>query len=203
MARYTGPKWKLSRREGVDLFGRLGSKFQKEGRTTQLPGVHGPKQYRGKATGYGLQLREKQKAKRTYGVLERQFKHYYEEAIKSTDNTGDSMMQLLERRLDNVIYRLGLAKTRPQARQLVAHGNVTVNGKRIDIPSYLVKIGDIVTLSTKASKFALVIDNLEQKYDTPAWLNRKGAIGKVERFPKADETDLDIKYHVIIEYYSR
>jgi small subunit ribosomal protein S4 len=203
MARYTGPKWKQSRREGVDLFGRVGSKYQKEGRTTQLPGVHGPKQYRSKPTGYSLQLREKQKAKRTYGVLERQFKHYYEEANKSTGNTADTMMQLLDRRLDNVIYRLGLAKTRPQARQLVSHGNVLVNDKKVDIPSFLTKIGDVVALSSKASKFSFITNNLDQKYETPLWLTRKGTLGKVERLPKSEETDLDIKYHVIVEYYSR
>jgi len=203
MARYTGPKWKQSRREGVDLFFRAGSKYQKEGRITQLPGVHGPKQYRSKPTGYSLQLREKQKAKRIYGVLEKQFRHYYEEAIKAQGNTAEAMMQLLESRLDNVIYRLGFAKTRPQARQLVAHGNVLVNGKRVDIPSYLVKINDVISLSPKAAKFAFITANLEQKYDTPLWLNKKAIVGKVERLPKNEETELDIKYHVIVEFYSR
>lgn len=203
MARYTGSKWKLSRREGVDLFFRAGSKYQKNGRTTQVPGQHGPKQYRNRGSEYNQQLREKQKAKRIYGVLEKQFHHYYEEAIKSKENTPEIMMQLLERRLDNVVYRLGLAKTRPQARQLVNHGNVRVNNKKVDIPSFLVRSGDVVSLSNKASKFSIITENLEQKYDVPSWLSRKATVGKIERLPSIDEADSDIKYNLIVEFYSR
>lgn len=203
MARHTGPKWKLSRREGVDLFFRAGSKYQKSGRVTQLPGVHGPKQYRSKSSGYNTQLREKQKAKRIYGVMEKQFKHYYEEAARSQANTAETMMQLLESRLDNVVYRMGLTKTRPQSRQLVSHGNVLVNSKKVDIPSYLCKSGDVISITDKASKFGFISECLELKFDVPAWLSRKATVGKVERLPLSDETDLDIKYHLIVEFYSR
>lgn len=203
MARYTGPKWKLSRREGVDLFYRAGSKYQKDGRVNQPPGVHGPKQFRSKASGYSLQLREKQKAKRIYGVLEKQFRHYYEEALRSKANTGEIMLQLLERRLDNVVYRLGLAKTRAQARQLVSHGGVCVNGKRVNIPSYQIKINDVITLSPKANKFKLITENLEQKYPVPNWLELKATAGKVIHLPGTTDVESDIKFNLIIEYYSR
>jgi small subunit ribosomal protein S4 len=203
MARHTGPKWRLSRREGIDLFYRAGSKYQKDARVNQPPGVHGPKQFRSKSSGYNLQLREKQKAKRTYGVLERQFRHYYEEAIKSKSNTGEIMLQLLERRLDNIIYRLGLAKTRFQARQTVSHGHVTVNGKRVNIPSYQVKALDLIGLDSKASKFGFVTENLEQKYPIPDWLELKATIGKVLHLPSQSDIESDIKFNLIIEYYSR
>jgi len=203
MARYTGPKWKLSRREGVDLFYRAGSKYQKDARVNQPPGVHGPKQFHAKPSGFSLQLREKQKAKRIYGIFERQFRRYYEEAIKSKSNTAEIMLQLLERRLDNVIYRLGLAKTRAQARQIVSHGNVSVNGKRVDIPSFKVKTDDVISLSLKANKFSLIAENLEQKFDVPTWLDLKGAVGKIIHLPGSADIESDIKFNLIIEYYSR
>jgi len=203
MARHTGSKWKLSRREGVDLFYRSGSKYQKEGRVNQPPGVHGPKQYRSKSSGYNQQLREKQKAKRIYGILEKQFRRYYEEAVRSKSNTAETMFQLLERRLDNIIFRLGLAKTRAQARQLVNHGNVFVDGKRVNIPSFQAKVDNIITLSPKANKFSFISENLEQKYDIPTWLNLKGTVSKLVSLPSAADSDIDIKFNLIIEFYSR
>jgi small subunit ribosomal protein S4 len=203
MARNIGPKWRLSRREGVDLFGRAGSKFQKDGRVNQPPGVHGPKQFRSKASGYSLQLREKQKAKRIYGVLEKQFRHLYEEADKSKANTGEIMLQLLECRLDNVVYRLGFTKTRFQARQLVSHGHATVNGKKVNIPSFQVKVEDVIALSPKASKFGLVAENLEQKYPVPEWLDQKATVGKIIHLPGLNDIESDIKFNLIIEFYSR
>jgi len=203
MARYTGPKWRLSRREGIDLFYRAGSKFQKDGRTSQPPGVHGPKQYKGKPTGYNLQLREKQKAKRMYSVMEKQFQQYYLRAVKTKGNTAEAMMQFLERRLDNVIYRLGFASTRAQARQLVSHGNVMVNGKKLDIPSFTVSVGETISLSDRCSKFDFILKNIEEKYDCPAWLTKSEFSGKVERLPMPDETDQNIDYQLIVEFYSR
>src|SRR3990167_8520771 len=137
MAKYTGPKDRLSRREGFDLFGK-GSKLT---RLSVFPGVHGPKGLRGQSQ-YGKQLREKQKVRRLYGVMEAQFRRYVERALKSKGNTGEALLALLERRLDNVVFRLGFTPTRMSARQVVSHGHIFVNGKRLNIPSYQVVVGD-------------------------------------------------------------
>lgn len=203
MARYTGPKWKLSRREGMDLFGRPGSKFQRTGRTSQVPGVHGPKQFRGKMSSFGQHLREKQKARRIYGILERQFKGYYQQARKIEGNTSENFAQLLEMRLDNVVYRLGLTATRAQARQLVNHGHVLVNGKKVNIPSFITSVADVVSLKPKSAKLALILENLEAKHEVPSWLSRKSIIGKVNNLPKENDLEIGVKYNLIIEYYSR
>jgi len=203
MARYTGPKWKQSRREKVDLFFRANSKYQTQGRINQPPGVHGPKQHHGKTSGFGIQLREKQKAKRIYGILEKQFRLIYQQAAKSRENTPLALAQLLELRLDNIIFRLGFTSTRPQARQLVNHRHILVNDKKVNIPSYLVQVGDIITLSPKTVKLLLITENLEQGHPTPAWLSRKAIVGKVLRPPTLDEVDTNIKYNLIIEFYSR
>ena len=203
MARYTGPKWKLSRREGIDLFGRPGSKFQRTGRITQPPGVHGPKQFRGRMSSFGEHLREKQKARRIYGVLEKQFRRYYDKAKSSEGNTADNFARLLELRLDNIIYRLGLTATRPQARQLVNHGHVLVNGKKVDIPSFSVNVGDVISVKPKAAKFNIIIENLQAKHSTPNWLSRKSIVGKINTLPRIEDLDIGVKYNLIIEYYSR
>jgi small subunit ribosomal protein S4 len=203
MARYTGPKWKLSRREGMDLFGRPGSKFQRTGRTSQAPGVHGPKQFRGKMSSFGLHLREKQKARRIYGVLERQFKGYYQQARKIEGNTADNLARLLEMRLDNVIYRLGFTTTRAQARQLVNHSHVLVNGKKVNIPSFIVAVNDVVSLKPKSAKLNLVMENLQAKHSIPSWLSHKSTVGKINSLPKEEDLDIGVKYNLIIEYYSR
>lgn len=206
MAKYIDPKCRLCRREGVKLYLKgarcFSPKCPIEKRGAQLPGMHGKKRSRGRLSGYGVQLREKQKCKRTYGVLESQFHTYYEQAIKSPSNTGERLMQLLESRLDNVVYRLGFTLSRSLARQLVSHGNVTVNNKKVDVPSFQVKPGQVVSVSTKGAKINFVLENLD-KANTAKWMERKGLEGKVLRQPTRDEIGSDIKENLIIEYYSR
>jgi small subunit ribosomal protein S4 len=199
MARYKGPKDRLSRREKFDLFGK-GAKLT---RLNVGPGIHGAKG-RGEPSQYGRQLREKQKVKRFYGVLERQFKNYMKEALKSRGNTGDVLFALLESRLDNVLVRLGFANTRPQARQLISHKHILVNGKRINIPSYLVKVGDTISLSDKAMAIPSIAKILKEKdINIPTWLKRKAAVGKVVKKPgRSDVTEPFIETD-IIEFYSR
>jgi len=199
MARYTGPKDRLSRREGFDLFGK-GAKLT---RLTVPPGVHGPKGLRGPSQ-YGKQLREKQKVKRLYGVLEKQFRKDITEALKTKGNTGEMLLSILERRLDNVIFRLGFAPTRPAARQLVSHRQVLVNGKRVNIPSYQVGPGETVSLSAKAINNPVVKKMLEdEKYQAPEWLKRKAAVGLIDRKPKVEDLTEPISVQDIIEFYSR
>lgn len=208
MAKYTDAKCRLCRREGVKLFLKgarcYSPKCPIEKRGGQIPGQHGKKQGRPRLSGFGIQLREKQKAKRFYGILETQFHRYYEEAIKSRQNTGEVLMRLLETRLDNLVYRLGLTLSRSLARQLVTHGNVLVNGKKIDVPSYSVKPGQIIAVSPRGAKINFVIE--AQKVEDvvlPGWLNRKAVVGKLERFPSRDEINSEIKENLIIEFYSR
>ena len=199
MARYIGPKDKLSRREGIDLFGK-GSKLT---RINIPPGVHGAKTYRSKSQ-YARQLREKQKAKRIYGVLEKQFKRYISMALKTKGNTGDALLSLLEKRLDNVVYRLNFAPTRPAARQLVSHRHVLVNNKKVNIASYQVAKGDIVTLDSKAIEIPATKKKLSEKnVQIPKWLGRKAVVGTIKREPKADDVLEPISIQDIIEFYSR
>ena len=199
MARYTGPKDRLSRREGFDLFGK-GAKLT---RLTVPPGVHGPRGTR-MPSQYGRQLREKQKVKRLYGVLERQFRKYVEIALKTKGNTGERLLMLLETRLDNVIYRLGFAPTRPAARQLVSHGQVLVNGKKVNIPSYQVRAGETLSLTAKAMEIPSVKTLLgEEKFKTPEWLKRKAAVGLIDRDPKMEDIMEPISVQDIVEFYSR
>lgn len=198
MARHTGPKNKLSRREGVDLFG----KGQKLRRLEIPPGQHGQKR-RPRVTEYGQQLREKQKTKRIYGVLEKQFRRYVNEARKSRANTEEVLLSLLERRLDNVVYRLGFAKTRPAARQLVSHMHVFVNEKKVNIPSYQVSEGDVVRLGPKAIKMPTVAALLKEGEKPPAWLERKVSVGKIKRLPAAQEVSESVSVSDIIGFYSR
>jgi small subunit ribosomal protein S4 len=199
MARYTGPKDRLSRREGVDLFGK-GTKLT---RLNVPPGIHGAKRTR-VASQYGRQLREKQKVKRIYGVFERQFRNYIKEAFKSRGNTGESLLSLLERRLDNVVYRLGFAPTRPSARQLVSHRHVLVNAKKVNIPSYRVKVGDTITISAKALEIAPIKKKIEEKNVTiPGWLERKAVVGLVKKEPTASDISEPISLQDIVEFYSR
>ena len=199
MARYTGPKDRLSRREGFDLFGK-GAKLT---RLNVPPGLHGPKGVK-RQSQYGKQLREKQKVRRMYGLLERQFKRYVERALKSKGNTGETLLVSLERRLDNMVYRLGFAPTRASARQLVSHRHIFVNGKRVNIPSYQIKPGDTVTLSSKAMKIPVIKKLLEEKdAKYPGWLKRKAAAGQVGRIPNRDDIVEPISEQDIVEYYSR
>jgi small subunit ribosomal protein S4 len=199
MARYKGPKDRLSRREGFDLFG-------KGGKLTRLnvpPGVHGPKGTRGQSQ-YGRQLREKQKVKRFYGLLERQFKKYIDQSLKSKGNTGNVLFSLLESRLDNVICRLGFAATRAQARQMVSHRHVYVNGKRVNIPSYQARPGDTISISAKAMKIQSVAELLkDNEYEPPSWLTRKAAAGKVVRQPSRNDVIEPFSENDIVEFYSR
>lgn len=199
MARYTGPKDRLSRREGFDLFGKGG----KLTRLTVPPGVHGPKGTR-MPSQYGKQLREKQKVKRLYGVLEKPFRNYVTKALKSRGNTGEKLLSLLERRLDNIVFRLGFAPSRPAARQLVSHRHVLVNGKKVNIPSYQIKAGETVTLDAKAIAMPEVKKLLaDEKYKAPEWLKRKAAVGIVEREPKIEDMTDSISTQDIVEFYSR
>jgi small subunit ribosomal protein S4 len=197
--RYTGPKDRLSRRENFDLF-NAGTKLT---RLNVTPGVHGPKGSRG-ASQFGKQLREKQKVKRMYGIMEKQFEIYIAEAFKSKGNTGEALLASLERRLDNVVYRLGFAPSRPAARQLVSHRHVLVNGKRVNIPSYKVSIGDVVTLDAKGFAIPEVKKTFEQAdFTVAAWLERKAAAGKMERVPKREDIAEAVSEQDIVEFYSR
>ena len=197
--RYTGPKDRLSRREGVDLFGK-GSRLR---RLTVPPGQHGPKGFR-KVSQYGRQLREKQKAKRFYGVSEAQFKKYVALASHSRGNTGEKLIELLERRLDNVVFRLGFAPTRASSRQLVSHGHILVDSKRVNIPSFLVDRGQTVALDTCSQAIPEVKKLLEaNEPQVPLWLERKAAIGRVKEMPRKTDVLEPISEHDIIEFYSR
>ncbi|OGM16737.1 30S ribosomal protein S4 [Candidatus Woesebacteria bacterium RBG_19FT_COMBO_47_8] len=199
MARYTGPKDRLSRREGFDLFG-AGAKLT---RLTVPPGMHGPKGSR-MPSQYGRQLREKQKVKRLYGVLEKQFRNYIAEALKTKGNTAEMLLSLLERRLDNVVFRLGFAPTRASARQLVSHRHVLVNGKRVNFPSYQVRPGETISLTAKGMDVPAIKQKLaEEKYKAPEWLKRKAAVGLIEREPRVEDLTEPISVQDIIEFYSR
>ena len=199
MAKYNGPKDRLSRREGFDLFGK-GAKLT---RLSILPGMHGQKRMKSQSQ-YGKQLREKQKIKRIYGVLEKQFRKYVNIALKNKGNTAEVILTLLETRLDNVVFRLGFTSNRPSARQIISHRHVLVNGKKLNIPSYNVKIGDTIILSSKAVNIEDVKKVLSQKEPKiPGWLRRKAVVGEVLRKPKLDDIIEPISMQDIIEFYSR
>lgn len=209
MARYTGPVCKLCRREGTKLFLKgercLTPKCSVE-RRTYAPGQHGQRRAR-KQSEYGLQLREKQKARRIYGVLERQFRKHYTEAERRGGATGNNLLQLLETRLDNVVYRMGFADSRAQARQIVRHGHFNVNGRRTDIPSFIVKPGDVVVVregSRKREYFQTVAQLLTRR-NVPSWLSLDAAnmSGRVVTLPETDQVDSKINAQLIVEFYSR
>ena len=202
MARYTGPKHKLCRAEGAALCGLPTCPVTR--RNAGPPGQHSQKGRR-KISEYGIQLRAKQKVKRMYSVLERQFRKYYDWASRQKASTGDALLLILETRLDNVVYRLNLAKTRPQARQLVSHGHVSVNSQKVTIPSHNVKIGDIIALSEKATNLNFTKKLLEETKDSklPAWLVRKATVGKILSLPKREDITEEINERLIVEYYSR
>lgn len=206
MARYTGPKNRLARREGMDLgMKTVGSHAHAQllKRLGITPGQHGQKRKR-KQSNFAVQLREKQKVKRFYGVLERQFRRYFKHAKKWKGNTGEMLLQFLERRLDNVLYRIGFAPTRASARQLVSHGHVIVDGEKVDIPSFLVEAGQVVSLKQKSMEMPLVKKMLEEKsFITPEWLERSGPVGKIVRLPVRTDIREDISEQLIVEHYSR
>lgn len=206
MARYTGPKCKLARREGTDLFLKsarrsLDSKCKME----SAPGQHGAKKPR--LSGYGLQLREKQKIRRIYGVLERQFRRYFAEADRKKGSTGELLLQLLESRLDNVVYRMGFASTRAEARQLVAHKALMVNGQVVNIPSFRVKAGDVVTIREKAKKQVRIQEALAlaAQIGLPNWVavDTSKLEGTFKNIPERAELYGDINEQLVVEFYSK
>lgn len=200
MARYTGPKRRLSRREGLPLFAKDIKALERKG--VIAPGQHGAKMRR-RVSEYGMQLREKQKAKRFYGILERQFKGYVIAAGKVKGATGLTLLQYLETRLDNVAYRLDFASSRAAARQLVSHGHIRVDDKKVMVPSYQVKVGQTIAISDKMRDNTQVKKTLEESETLPEWLERKATIGKVLRIPSREEMEQSIDEQLIVEYYSR
>lgn len=206
MARYMGPKCKLSRREGTDLFLKSGVRDHKSKcKSEKLPGQHGDK--RGRLSGYGIQLREKQKIRRFYGVLEKQFSLYYKLAAKQKGATGQNLMTLLERRLDNVVYRMGFASTRAEARQLVAHKAILVNDKVVNIPSFLVEVGDVVSIRAKAKsqgriQAALALSEQRTASD---WVMVETANykGSLTRYPVLEDLSVLFNVNLVVELYSK
>ena len=201
MARYTGPKRRLSRRAGIPLFAKDEEFLARKGAVA--PGVHGNP--RRKPSEYAVQLREKQKAKWMYGILERQFRKYFDEASRIKGATGEALLRQLELRLDNVVFRLGLAKSRNQGRQFVTHGKILVNGKKLDIPSYQVVVGEEITLKADMLDNPSVKESLDlvKSEDLPAWLKRTGKIGKIVRSPERADLITPINEQLIVEFYSR
>ncbi len=206
MARYIGPKCKLSRREGTDLFLKSGSRaLESKCNIETAPGQHG--QRRGRLSDYGLQLREKQKVRRIYGVLERQFSGYYKEAARRKGATGENLLQILECRLDNVVFRMGFGATRAEARQLVSHKSITVNGQVVNIPSYQVKAGDVVAVREKCKNQLRIAQALELNGSRGfvAWVdvdaNKKEGVFK--SIPERSDLPADINENLIVELYSK
>ncbi|HJN43099.1 MAG: 30S ribosomal protein S4 [Acidobacteria bacterium] len=210
MARYAGPVCRLCRREGMKLFLKgercYAEKCAIEKRNVP-PGQQGRRRRPQKVMGYGLQLREKQKVKRTYGVLESQFRRYFAAAERQRGITGETLLQLLERRLDNVVYRLGLATSRPQARQLVRHGHFRVNDKRADVPSYSLKTGDAVSVQERSNKKASILYAMEEVKGRgiPEWLefDANAMTGRVTTLPTRDQINLPVQEQLIVELYSK
>lgn len=200
MARYTGPKRRLSRREGLALFAKDAKALEKKGAVP--PGQHGMGRRR-RISEYGVQLREKQKAKRFFGILEKQFKRYFVEASKVRGATGLALLRTLETRLDNVVYRLNFAKSRAGARQMVSHGHIKVNGKKVNIPSFKVVINQTIEISSQMRDNTQVKKSLDEESTLPEWLERKATVGKVLRMPEREEMEQSIDEQLIVEYYSR
>ena len=205
MSRYTGPRARVSRRFGVNIWGTKGETIALE-RRPYPPGEHGRDRRRGNQSDYLLQLTEKQKARFTYGLTEKQFRRTYDEANRRSGVTGENMLRYLELRLDNVVYRAGWAATRPQARQLVNHGHIEVNGKRVDIPSYRVRKGEVISLSTKAKALIVVTWNRDVLDRVPPpWLETgaEGAQVTVRELPLREHIDVPVREQLIVELYSK
>ena len=206
MARYIGPKCKLSRREGTDLQLKSGVRaLESKCKAETAPGMHGAR--RGRLSDYGVQLREKQKVRRIYGVLEKQFRNYYKEAARLKGATGENLLQLLESRLDNVVYRMGFGSTRSEARQLVSHKGILVNGRVVNIPSYQVAPGDVVSVREKAKKQLRIqsaMDLAEQRPD-PEWIdvNAEKLEGTFKSKPERQDLPSEINENLIVELYSK
>ena len=206
MARYLGPKLKLSRREGTDLFLKSGIRpIEDKCKIDNAPGVHGLR--KGRLSEYGVQLREKQKVRRMYGVLEKQFRNYYKKAAQQKGNTGENLLLLLESRLDNIVYRMGFAVTRSEARQLVSHKAIMVNGQAVNIPSYKVKATDVISVRERAKKQSRIVSSLEvaEQREQMTWLevDKKEMQGKVLNMPERSDLSAEIHEHLIIELYSK
>ena len=206
MARYIGPKCKLSRREGTDLFLKSGARaLDSKCKADTVPGQHG--QRRGRLSDYGLQLREKQKVRRTYGVLEKQFRNYYKDAARQKGATGENLLKLLEQRLDNVVYRMGFGSTRAEARQIVSHKSIQVNGRTVNVASYKVTAGDVVTIREGAKNQLRIQSALElSKNRTPVeWVevDDKKLEGTFKAVPERTDLSAEINENLIVELYSK
>ncbi|WNC71833.1 30S ribosomal protein S4 [Thalassotalea psychrophila] len=206
MARYLGPKLKLSRREGTDLFLKSGVRaIDTKCKIETIPGQHGAR--RGRLSDYGVMLREKQKVRRIYGVLEKQFRNYYKEAARLKGNTGENLLQLLEKRLDNVVYRMGYASTRAEARQLVSHKAIVVNGQVVNIPSFAVNADDVISIREKSKTQARIVAALElaEQREKPIWVevDNKKMEGTFKRIPDRSDLSAEINEQLIVELYSK
>ena len=206
MARYLGPKCKLSRREGTDLFLKSRARpLDSKCKADKVPGQHGDK--RGRTSDYGLQLREKQKLRRMYGVLEKQFSNYYKKASQRKGSTGENLLELLECRLDNVVYRMGFGVTRAECRQLVSHKSVVVNGDIVNIPSYQCKADDVVSIREKARKQLRIQDSLNtaEQFGFPDWVtaDTKKMTGTFKSAPERSDLSADINESLVVELYSK
>ncbi len=200
MGRYTGPKHKLARREGVNLLDKTSARLMR--RLNTPPGIHGAKRKK-RLSEYGQQLREKQKAKSTYGIMEKQLSNLVKMVQKQKGETGELLISLLESRLDNVVYRLGLAKTRFQSRQFVSHGHILVNGKKLNIASYHVKKDDTIALAPSLQKNPQTLKLAEEEKPLLPFLEKKGFVGRLVRAPKREDVEILFSTQMIIEYYSR
>jgi len=200
MGRYLGPKHKLCRREGIPLCGNPKCPVN---RNPNPPGQHA--KTRKKISSYGEQLREKQKTKRIFGILERQFRRYVREAQNKKGETGQAILELLETRLDNILYRLGFVPTRQMARQLVSHAHVLVDQKKVTIPSFNLKVGQTISLRPKALAIGTVKKNIEKTKteSLPSWLEKKGAVGRMKKMPEREDMEQNINEQLIVEFYSR
>jgi small subunit ribosomal protein S4 len=206
MARYLGPKLKLSRREGTDLFLKSGVRaIDTKCKIDTIPGQHGAR--RGRLSDYGVMLREKQKVRRIYGILEKQFRNYYKEAARLKGNTGENLLQLLEKRLDNVVYRMGYASTRAEARQLVSHKAIVVNGQVVNIPSFAVNADDVISIREKSKTQARIVAALElaDQREKPIWIevDNKKMEGTFKRIPDRSDLSAEINEQLIVELYSK
>ncbi|WP_028536853.1 30S ribosomal protein S4 [Paludibacterium yongneupense] len=206
MARYIGPKCKLARREGTDLFLKSARRaLDSKCKLDSIPGQHGAR--KGRLSDYGVQLREKQKIRRIYGVLERQFRNYFAEAVRRKGSTGENLLKLLEARLDNVVYRMGFGSTRAESRQLVSHKAIVVNGQVVNIPSYQVKVGDVVAIREKAKKQVRVAEalSLAEQGGFPSWVSvdPKKMEGVFKNSPERSELSSDINEQLVVEFYSK
>ncbi len=200
MARYTGPKHKIARRLGINVLEKTTGTLAR--RLNVPPGVHGMKRKR-KLSEYGIQLKEKQKAKAVYGLLEKQFKNLVKNVQEKKGDTGEMLISQLETRLDNIVYRLGFAKTRFMARQLVGHGHIMLDGKKVNIPSIQIEEGQIVTVNPKMLKNVQIAKLLEEETVVVPYLEKKAAVGRLLRLPKRGDVDVPFDTQLIVEYYSR